>query len=144
MQSHIYIISARNTGCCKVGVSERPLRRMYELQIGCPSKLALEFSICADPDLVEWTERALHRHLQDRRTSGEWFRISVDRAVTLLGFTSLMAHGYREDHGLLPNDYRRIFRRLPASRERCGYPESRAVHYKDNRPLPALQAPVRA
>ena len=59
----------------KVGRSDDPVRRVQDVQVGCPFRIIKASMVkCASVDQAKEVELALHRRLSDRNSSGEWFR----------------------------------------------------------------------
>lgn len=67
----LYIIQMAVTGDVKIGRSKHPLKRLRQLQTGCPHKLKL---ILVAKDMG-WYETILHRRVAfaSIRSNGEWF-----------------------------------------------------------------------
>lgn len=68
---YIYVILAAELSRVKVGISNQPKHRLYELQCGCPCTLEI---IRVEP--IEGTareERKLHAVLREFHVRGEWF-----------------------------------------------------------------------
>ena len=67
---YIYFIQADENGPIKIGTTQsNPLRRMANLQTGCPSVVRLLGAIEGTPA----QERQIHAVLSQFRTHGEWF-----------------------------------------------------------------------
>ena len=70
--SFIYLIQCETTRAIKIGYSGNPIRRLYDLQCGCPSPLVLLHHF---PDEnVREKEKQLHKLFKSDRIHGEWFR----------------------------------------------------------------------
>lgn len=79
--SHIYFIRAVGLQVFKVGVSSNPRKRLIEMQIGSPSKLALSRSIaCFNAVSVE---KIIHSKFAKYHSHGEWFRFNVNEALVI-------------------------------------------------------------
>lgn len=71
--NHLYVIQMAETGAIKVGRSCDVVRRMREIQTGCPHPIRLVLEATNQGH----RERAVHarlRRYRTRRYSGEWFR----------------------------------------------------------------------
>jgi hypothetical protein len=81
MKSAIYLI--KSAGRVKIGYSNNPWKRYRQLSTGCPTPMALIFTLyCDDAPSVE---RKLHEIFEERRERGEWFRVSVDEILIVIG-----------------------------------------------------------
>lgn len=65
----LYVIGPVN-GPYKIGVSNNPMKRIAELQIGCPQFLRIH---AVKPSVGIAEERRMHRVLGEYRGIGEWF-----------------------------------------------------------------------
>lgn len=75
----IYVI--RNDKFYKIGKSKKPEIRFEALQIASPHKIK---EVCKyEIDDYSFQEKELHRIYQDKRQSGEWFRLSDSDLVNL-------------------------------------------------------------
>jgi hypothetical protein len=71
----VYLIGNRVEKVCKIGVSENPVKRLAQLQTGCPHKLSLlRVNYVGDYD----TEAKLHKRFKEQRIQGEWFCLTDD------------------------------------------------------------------
>lgn len=63
----------------KVGISDRPTKRLYELVNNCALK-ALTFSWCHiySRVIARQIERRMHVRLREWQTKGEWFRFTAE------------------------------------------------------------------
>jgi hypothetical protein len=66
-----YVIEARGTGYVKIGHSDDPHRRRYELQVGCPYDLEL---LAFFRDEFRYFEQWCRHYLKQWRIRGEWYR----------------------------------------------------------------------
>jgi len=79
--SYVYCIS-HNDQYFKIGVSENPERRMYEMQTGNPIKLYCLWKFkCDEPYKLE---SYVHSLLSKNSISGEWFDISISMCYKIL------------------------------------------------------------
>lgn len=79
----IYVINACNTNYYKIGVtSHDPLKRLSQLQVGCPHNLQLmgTYSIICENDVYD-VEKHLHEVFSECRVRGEWFELSNSEDV---------------------------------------------------------------
>jgi len=67
----VYFIEASESGFLKIGWAKDPVKRLRELQTGCPYELTI-LGQC--PGSLE-DEAAFHRTYADLRVRGEWFRL---------------------------------------------------------------------
>jgi hypothetical protein len=68
--SSVYFIQAEHGGPIKIGVTDRPDKRVAQLQIASPHKLVL---LRAVPGEMR-EEKYLHERFTGARLSGEWFK----------------------------------------------------------------------
>lgn len=108
--TRIYVIGEGNVGPVKIGIANKPQKRLGELQIGNPRRLTLYLSIpCKDARAAEiWAQGQLAGHL----IGGEWYNITaviaieiVTNAVTLADnnlISHLITHRHmRDNNGVL-------------------------------------------
>lgn len=82
---YLYLMSASETGPCKVGVSANPIERLKALRTSCPFKLEFsELWQCDTPELMGVAEKLAHASLKKHRMHGEWFDISPSKAITII------------------------------------------------------------
>ncbi len=88
---YVYIIqNADEPSVCKIGRTNKPVRRMSELGIQLPFDIAIVRVIpCSDAVSLE-TE--LHRKFINKRVKGEWFRLDVEELKHLLSFNPDILH----------------------------------------------------
>lgn len=77
-----YIVSCEGSDLLKFGKSKTPDWRLVVMQVGCPSKLKIEW--CWPDDI----ESEMHEHFQNRRVSGEWFRVGLIEAIAAAAYYS--------------------------------------------------------
>jgi phage regulator Rha-like protein len=67
----VYLIQAKTTNYCKIGVSSKPFQRLTTLQTGSPLELIIvERIFSTEPFKLE---AALHRHYSQQWVRGEWY-----------------------------------------------------------------------
>jgi len=82
-QKRLYVIE-RSDGCCKVGISGRPKRRLYDFQNASPDRLKLAGDIhCSDASAAE---RGVKKFLKGFQIKGEWFSICSPFALAICRF----------------------------------------------------------
>jgi hypothetical protein len=70
-------------GPCKIGISDKPNKRLRQIQNGNPHRLTLAFTFrCWDRDWATRVEAAFHAGNASARMSGEWFNISAVDALS--------------------------------------------------------------
>ena len=79
---YLYVIGPSRDGPLKIGVAERPERRLIELQVGNPKQLSLYWVYPCPHGLVH--EQLMHRLLARHRLSGEWFDLPVEKVIGAL------------------------------------------------------------
>lgn len=73
----IYVIHASGTRFVKIGKADNPLKRIGELQVGCPHELC----ILAMADWCDDLEISIHRVLVNDWVRGEWFEMSDNVSI---------------------------------------------------------------
>lgn len=68
--TRIYFIQPVDGGLIKIGKADDPVKRLRDLQIGCPVRLRL----CKHYEAEAFMERRLHLMFAAWREHGEWFR----------------------------------------------------------------------
>jgi hypothetical protein len=78
---YVYVLSCTDGGSplCKIGIANRPWKRLEELSTGSPHKIRMDFTIW-HPHAVE-IERLAHRDLRPFRRNGEWFAVPPMKAI---------------------------------------------------------------
>ena len=66
---YVYVIGNTSHNICKIGYSKYPLKRLSEIQTGCPYYLKIILIVKGSMK----TERSLHKKYNKYRLSGEWF-----------------------------------------------------------------------
>jgi len=79
----VYFIEAEGLNMVKIGCADRVMRRLAELQTGCPVKLKVRGVYHTDD--ASGLEARFHRTYAHLRTHGEWFRMDDDLAYMSLG-----------------------------------------------------------
>ena len=81
MTCSLYVIG-REQGPVKVGISQKPHVRAYDLQTGCPYKIDLLFSAeFQSRQQARAFEAQIHGVLEDRRMASEWFNVEAWEAI---------------------------------------------------------------
>lgn len=82
---YVYLIGAKGEDLIKIGsTKDSPTKRMKALSTGSPHAMELLGSV--ETDCPMGLEKSLHRSLADRRTNGEWFRISRGEAMGIVSY----------------------------------------------------------
>ena len=78
--SHVYLFRNSQTGLCKIGISQNPLRRLSQLQnssgVKLQSLIVIELEQGCD-ETAEYLEKYLHSYYNSKRKFGEWFDLSI-------------------------------------------------------------------
>jgi predicted GIY-YIG superfamily endonuclease len=75
---YIYVIESEETGLFKIGTTQDYMRRFYQLQKTSAYPLSI-FALMHCPEgLGRYFEKKLHQKFKNKRTHGEWFKLSVD------------------------------------------------------------------
>jgi hypothetical protein len=83
----LYVIAASSEGPVKLGISADPPQRLQSLQTGHPERLRLFHSEPVDPERGPLLERLLHRDNRLYQQIGEWFNLTVAKAIGSVQFT---------------------------------------------------------
>lgn len=82
---YVYIIGMPGQAISKVGISNRPAKRLKQLRTGSPFKLFLAFEFETPAKWVaRELEAAFHKVLRRERMNGEWFSIDVEQAMRFM------------------------------------------------------------
>lgn len=81
----VYVVQAGEGGPVKIGFTNKPRRRIAELQTGLPQRLRVLHLF----DGSEEDERRLHRRFAEHRVSGEWFHPVADIVLGQFGLPPL-------------------------------------------------------
>ncbi len=74
----VYVVWPDGGGLCKIGRTSNPQKRLVALLCGSPVQLLME---SFETDFPQKVESRVHADLFDYRVRGEWFDVSVERAV---------------------------------------------------------------
>ena len=82
-RQYIYILKNPLNETIKIGVAQDVEKRIQQLQTGAGVELELVYKslVCSNAFSVE---RDVHAHFDNKRTFGEWFKVSVNEAVEFL------------------------------------------------------------
>ena len=89
-EGYVYLIAHHERRRVKIGHSHNPLRRLKQVQNGCPDCLSLVDYVPGGRAL----ETAFHRQFADRRVMGEWFRDDdhlITQSFTRMAYSERMA-----------------------------------------------------
>jgi hypothetical protein len=78
----IYVIRSKHN-VVKIGIAARPRQRLSGLQSASHSPLSLDYTATVTGD-ARTLEIHVHKALESRRVSGEWFRIASSRAISVI------------------------------------------------------------
>jgi len=70
MGTRTYLMQDQITFLCKIGVSDNPVARLADIQVGCPGEVVLVGWFLGD------VEATLHCEFKNDRYRGEWFRVT--------------------------------------------------------------------
>lgn len=94
---YVYVIKGDHDRV-KIGMTDRPMKRLAELQTGNP--FALRFAFVGEVDNVASDiEVYAHDKLDAHRESGEWFNVPVEAAIA-----AVMGSAYHLGHAITPVD----------------------------------------
>ena len=88
--SNIYVIasSKHDAGPVKIGISNKPERRLKQLQTGYPEKLEIKYIEKLDTRIeARELEGKLHKDIKHHCSHGEWFNVPVKEAIAFVQFT---------------------------------------------------------
>lgn len=82
---HVYIIAPEAGYPVKIGVAEKPTKRLSGIQTGCWEELVIHGLYQANNRGDAYRlEKLSHKRLGDRKMTGEWFNVFVDDARVML------------------------------------------------------------
>lgn len=84
MSHYIYVIANSPEGPVKIGRSEKPEKRLRQLQVANSSILTLYYKKPFSLDRIKVVETGLHEEFVDRRVHGEWFDVGVMDAIEMI------------------------------------------------------------
>lgn len=82
----VYVMTAEDKRCCKIGFSENPRKRMRQIQTGQDSEITLFFAIRLNEENARWLEAAIHRYLAKtlNHKRGEWYLMEPETAAQIV------------------------------------------------------------
>jgi hypothetical protein len=94
---YVYLIcgevNGKLTGPCKVGISDKPAKRLKQVQTGSPVPLVVAFAFRVwDRPFAKMAEHAFHASHSTCRMHGEWFDLAP--ADALGGLVSVFKMGF--------------------------------------------------
>lgn len=82
MTSFLYVIVGEDESRCKIGISDKPHRRLKDLQTGNPEVLRIHYTEeVSSHRQAELLESKIHQELALLRLKGEWFLIDPETAT---------------------------------------------------------------
>lgn len=82
----------------KIGVADRPSRRLADMQVGCPHPLSLVKTILFPNRMkARNAENGLHLRFSSVHARGEWFRLNDELDALLCGTSPKKECGQRFD-----------------------------------------------
>lgn len=88
MTCHVYIIGGESDASpWKIGLASNPHKRLRDLQVGSPKKLAIKaaFSLAGNAE-AKIVERTAHLKLAHARSHGEWFIASLEEVMAVVSY----------------------------------------------------------
>lgn len=79
----VYVIGQEG-GPVKIGIARDPVRRLVELQTGCPFQLSLLHVEEVESEAAPEVETFVHSALSAKALRGEWFGIAPSEAVSAI------------------------------------------------------------
>jgi hypothetical protein len=76
--SRVYVVLCRETGLRKIGVTKDLKARMAQLSAGSAYPLEVEMAFFCPDGSEGIFESILHSLFADRRTHGEWFKLTME------------------------------------------------------------------
>ncbi len=87
----VYFI-ANTTGLVKIGLSDNPSKRLYELQTGTHDRLRfIRLLRCKDRNAAFQVEKALHLWFSDSHVQNEWFSVPVEKLNAIIGTLMILS-----------------------------------------------------
>src|SRR5512139_3951506 len=82
---HVYIIGPVSGYPVKIGVAEKPTKRLLGVQVGCWEELMIHGIYKANNRGDAYRlEKLSHKRLSDRRMIGEWFNVFEKDALSVI------------------------------------------------------------
>jgi hypothetical protein len=82
---HVYVIAPLAGYPVKIGVAEKPTKRLAGIQTSCWEELVIHGLYRADNKSNAYRlEKLSHKRLGDRRIIGEWFNVFASDALEVL------------------------------------------------------------
>jgi hypothetical protein len=76
----VYFVRVRDSLDVKIGYSKDPVKRLQQLQTGCPTELDLEQVFFTTTAFA--SEQYLHQELNDHHVRGEWFKLTQEQVMS--------------------------------------------------------------
>ena len=96
--SRVYIVLCRETGLRKIGVTKDLKARMAQLSAGSAYPLEVEMAFFCPDGSERIFESILHSLFADRRTHGEWFKLTMEDLFFIAHSNPLSLRLDRESH----------------------------------------------
>lgn len=82
MEKYIYLMQSVESGAYKIGISNKPQRRLSEVNTGNDSEVKLINTYKTQN--YHFIEKVLHRRYKPLNLTGEWFNLSIIEEVTFI------------------------------------------------------------
>ncbi|KFC62759.1 T5orf172 domain protein [Devosia sp. LC5] len=108
-QCFVYLICSQIDGNlkgpCKIGISDKPHKRLKQVQTGSPHKLTLAFTFRVwERSWASFSEASFHASHREKRMHGEWF--DMDARDALHGLIEVFARGIQDMYRGQPAELR--------------------------------------
>lgn len=85
----LYVIKNDITGIYKIGITNNYEQRMIEIRNATGSPISLIILVIYDSPIDAgsiWVEHFLHNYFREKRTFGEWFKLSIKDIASIRSF----------------------------------------------------------
>ena len=86
MERFLYLIGANENPPVKIGIANKPPKRLKGIQTGNPNHLIIHYKLSIPYENCQHFERIVHYQLKRYRLKGEWFDTTPQHAKETIDF----------------------------------------------------------